>query len=294
VMRRSFSAMTIANLPAWRGAALALAVLAWVGPASAEDAVPQNDMLNATLWMQRAVEYKANSLAVFTLARIRLDQALADQNWTGAPAEQTGAYQNLPPAVILDVDETILDNSLFQAWQLLNDKTFDSKMWTKFVNAEVSTAIPGALEFAKYAEGKGVKVFYVSNRTAEEKEGTRKNMERLGFPMGGNVDTFLMSRERPDWTSAKGTRRAYVAKDYRVLLCLGDNFGDFVDSYRGSEAERLKVFENNRERWGREWIMLANPTYGSFESAPFGHDFKVPVEQQRKAKRDVLESWAGP
>jgi acid phosphatase len=75
---------------------------------------------------------------------------------------------------------------------------------------------------------------------------------------------------------------------------LGDNFGDFVDSYRGSEAERLKVYEDNKARWGREWIMLANPTYGSFESAPFGHDYKKSPDEQRKAKRDVLDPWKGP
>jgi acid phosphatase len=119
-------------------------------------------------------------------------------------------------------------------------------------------------------------------------------MERLGFPTGGNVDTFLMTKDRPEWTSAKGTRRAFVAKDYRVLLNLGDNFGDFVDSYRTSEEERLKIFEANMERWGREWIMLANPTYGSFESAPFGHDYKKTPDDQRKAKRSVLQPWSGP
>ena len=84
--------------------------------------------------------------------------------------------------------------------------------------AQIAGAIQGAVEFAKYADAKGVKVFYVSNRTAEEEEPTRKNMERLGFPMGGNVDVFLMAKKQPDWGSAKGTRRAYVAKDYRVLL----------------------------------------------------------------------------
>ena len=257
-------------------------------------APPPHDLLNATLWMQRSVEYRANSLALFALAKIRLEQALADENWTAAPAEQTGAYQKLPPALIIDLDETVLDNSRFQAWMLLNDKTFAPPIWTKFVNAQVTEAITGAADFLKFAEQKGVKLFYISNRTAEEEEGTRRNVERLGFPMGGNVDTFLMARKQPDWGSAKGTRRAYVAKDYRVLLNLGDNFGDFVDAYRGSEAERLKVFEENRERWGREWIMFANPAYGSFESAPFGHDFKKPVEEQRTAKRSVLEAWSGP
>ena len=74
--------------------------------------------------MQRSVEYKANSLAIFALAKIRLDQALADKSWTGAPVEQTGAYQDLPPALILDLDETLIDNSRFQAWMIMNDKVF--------------------------------------------------------------------------------------------------------------------------------------------------------------------------
>jgi 5'-nucleotidase (lipoprotein e(P4) family) len=273
-----------------RRAALGATLLA-LGATATLAQTPQNDLLNATLWMQRSVEYKANSLAVFALAKMRLDQALADKKWTGAPVEQTGNYQDLPPALILDADETLIDNSRYQVWMLLNDKTFAPKTWTDFVNSNESEAMPGALDFLKYADSKGVKLFYVSNRTAEEEAGTRVNFERLGFPMSGNVDTFLFARKKPDWGSAKGTRRAFVAKDYRVLLMLGDNFGDFTDAYRGSEAERLKAFEDNKERWGREWIMLANPAYGSFESAPFGHDYKKSAEEQRKAKRDVLQTW---
>jgi len=282
---------TFARMARAAGLGAGLVIL---GAAGATAQAPQNDLLNATLWMQRAVEYKANSLGAFALAKIRLEQALADENWTGAPVEQKDAYQKLPPAVVLDLDETLIDNSRFQAWMVLNDKTFTPEVWTKFVNAQVTEAIPGAVEFTKFAESKGVKVFYISNRTAEEEASTRANMERLGFPMGGNVDVFLMTKKRPDWTSAKGTRRAFVARDYRVLLNLGDNFGDFVDAYRTSEAERMKVFEENRERWGREWIMLANPAYGSFESAPFGHDYKKSADEQRKAKREALQSWSGP
>jgi 5'-nucleotidase (lipoprotein e(P4) family) len=269
------------------------AALMVAAPALAEDP-PQSDLLNATLWMQRSVEFKATALAGFALAYVRLEQAMADKSWTAAPGEQTGAYQDLPPAVILDIDETLLDNSGYQAWMVLNNTTFDPKTWNQFVKAEIATPIPGAVEFSKFVESKGVKVFYISNRTGEEEEATRRNMERYGFPMGGNVDTFLMSRERPDWTSAKSTRRAHVAKDYRVLLNIGDNFGDFHDSYRGSEAERLKVFEENKARWGREWIMIANPSYGSFESAPFNHDYKQSREAQRTAKRGALQPWKGP
>ena len=268
------------------------AAVAAIAPASAAD-LPQNDVLNATLWMQKSVEYKANTIAVFTLAKMRLDQALADESWTAAPVEQTGKFQELPPAIIADLDETLLDNSAYQAWTIEHDTGFSSKTWTQFVKAEISTAIPGAMDFVKYAESKGVKVFYVTNRTAEEEPATRENMQKLGFPMGGNVDTVLTAKERPDWGSAKGTRRAYIAKDYRILLCLGDNFSDFTDDYRGDEAEREKVFVANTAHWGHDWIMLPNPSYGSFESAPFKHNYKLPAEERRKAKLDALKAWNG-
>lgn len=270
-----------------------IAALLSSGAGRAQD-VPPNDMLLATLWTQRSVEYKGNALTVFALARIRLDEALADKNWTASPAEQKADYQNLPPAVILDIDETLLDNSRFQVWMLRNNQTFSTKTWNQFCAAQISTAIPGAVEFTKYADSKGVKVFYITNRGAETEKDTRENMAKLGFPMGGNVDTFLMQNEKPEWTGAKGTRRAVVTKDYRVLLNIGDNFGDFDDRYRTSDAERQKAFEADMAYWGRQWLVIANPTYGSFDTAPFGHDFKKPREEQRKAKWDALESWAGP
>jgi acid phosphatase len=277
----------------WLAILVLAATLGLAAPAAGQDP-PAHDLLNATLWTQRSVEFKATALAAFALARIRLDQALADPSWTGAPREQGGVYQSLPPAVIVDIDETILDNSAYQAWMLMKDTTFDPKTWNAYVKTVGSLAVPGALEFVKYADGKGVKVFYLSNRTAEEEEATRKNLEALGFPLGKPVDTMLMARKQPDWGSVKGTRRAHVTKSYRVLLNIGDNFGDFVDEFRGSEAERLKVFEEHRDRWGREWIMIANPTYGSFESAPFGHDMKRSNADRRKAKRNALDAWPGP
>src|SRR4051812_2422938 len=124
-----------------KGAAIGLCALAALPiGVRAEDAPAPHDLLNAVLWMQRSVEYKANSLAAFALARIRLDEALADKNWTAAPAEQTGAYQDFPPAVVLDLDETLIDNSKYQVWMVRNDKTFEPT-WTAFVKSETSGAI---------------------------------------------------------------------------------------------------------------------------------------------------------
>ncbi|MBL6946736.1 MAG: hypothetical protein ISR47_08855 [Rhodospirillales bacterium] len=268
-----------------------LAAVLLATPAIAADVAP-NDNLNSTYWTQNSIEFKAHTLAAYQLAKIRLDEALADKNWTAAPAEQTGSYQNLPPAVILDVDETVLDNSMFQAWMVLNDKTFSSKTWGPFVNAVVSRVIPGSLEFTKYADSKGVKVFYVSNRTGDLEEATRKNLEKFGYPMGGNVDTVLLKNERKEWASSKkGVRRAHVTKDYRVLLLMGDNFGDFVDGYKGSPEERLALWETNRSMWGKQWIMISNPTYGSWESGAFGHNYKLSREEQRQNKLDRLQGW---
>ena len=190
-------------------------------------------------------------------------------------------------------NETALDNSPYEVWLLKNNQTFGLKTWNEFCAAQISRAVPGAVEFTKFADSKGVKVFYLTGRGVETEKDTRANMEKLGFPMGGNVDVFMTQRERPDWGGAKSTRRAVVTKDYRVLLNLGDNFGDFDDAYRGSEAQRMAAFQANAERFGREWIMIANPTYGSFDTAPFGHDFKKSRAEQRKAKHDVLQAWQG-
>ena len=125
-----------------RRAALGATLLA-LGASAALAQTPSHDLLNATLWMQRSVEYKANSLAVFALAKMRLDQALADKNWTGAPDEQKGSYQDLPPAIVVDLDETAMDNSRFQAWMVMNDKVFTPKVWTEFCELERLRGNPG-------------------------------------------------------------------------------------------------------------------------------------------------------
>ncbi len=257
----------------------------------AANAAEAHDNLQATLWMQGSVEYAGVTKGAYQLAAVMLDKALADKNWTAGPGEQGGSFAGKPPAVILDVDETVLDNSKFQAWMVINDTFFNPKDWGAFVNSVDSMPIPGSLAFTKYAVSKGVKVFYVSNRTGDLEAATRKNLEKYGYPMGGNVDTVLLKKERDEWASSKKSpRRSHVGKDYRVLLVLGDNFGDFVDGYKGSIAERHALFAKHDAMWGTKWIMLPNPSYGSWESATFGHDYKEP--DQRGKKHEALSAWA--
>ena len=274
-------------------AAACLATTFAVGGALAADPVPQNDLLNATLWVTNSVEYKANAMGEYALAKIRLDEALADKTWTAA-TEQTGDFQDKPPAIILDADETAIDNGAYEAWLIKTGNDYSGKTWGAWVADAEAKAVPGAVDFTKYADSKGVKVFYVTNRSADQEAATRKNMEALGFPMGGNVDTFLMSGEQKDWTSKKGTRRAFIAQNYRILLLLGDNYGDFSDDYGGSEADRLKSFESNAAHIGHDWIFIGNPEYGSFELAPFLSNYKLSPDERRQMKIDALPAWAGP
>ena len=103
---------------------------------------------------------------------------------------------------------------------------------------------------------------------------------------------LLIQRDKPEWsTGAKWSRFAYIAKDYCVLLMLGDRIGDFSDKYNTSPADRDKLFEELKVHFGHDWIMLANPAYGSFESAPHGHNFKLPDDEKRVKTRGALLPW---
>lgn len=265
--------------------------IALAGAAQADSAKPMagaNDNLNATYWMQKSVEYKASTMAAYALAKLRLDQALADKSWT-AVSEPGNGYKDLPPAVILDVDETVLDNSDYQAWMVATGNHFSGKTWDAYVKTETSRVIPGSLDFITYAASKGVTVYYVSNRTGNLEEATRKNLKALGYPIEEAYDTVLLKKEKEEWKSSKkGVRRAHVAKDHRVLLLIGDNLGDFVDGYKG---DRAKEYSSNKSHWGKDWIMLPNPTYGSWEAASFGFDYKKPDDQKRSEKTNKLSIW---
>ncbi len=251
MLRKKYSALLTA-------AALAALTI----PASAADPVPQNDLLNATLWVSNSVEYKANTLATFQLAKIRLDEALGDKNWSAFNQTDAG---DKPVAIIADIDETLFDNGAYENWLIKARTDYSGKTYDAWTKAREAKAVPGAVEFLKYADSKDVKIFYVTNRAASQEEDTRANAEALGFPMGGNVDTFLLNKEKEDWGSTKGTRLAFVAKDYRVLLVLGDNYGDFTDDASGSEADRAASLEKNMAHIAHDWIFIANPEYGSFE-----------------------------
>jgi len=250
---------------------------------------PTNEVLHSVLWMQTAVEYRALALQTFRLAGDRVEEALRDPSWTALPELQTNL--DLPPAVIVDVDETVLDNTYYEARQIRGGTTFNAVTWKAWVDEANATAVPGALEFAKKAAERGVTVFYVTGRKADEEGPTRRNLIALGFPVDESRDTILVRGERPEWDSSdKGPRRQHVASEFRVLLLVGDDLGDFVSNSRSSIGERDRVFDERQALWGTKWIVLPNPTYGSWVGAILGNRSGLTIDEERRAKYDALES----
>lgn len=218
---------------------------------------------NETLWASDSAEYTAVALQTFEGASLALVAALNDPEWT-ACLEQEDGYQSLPAAIIVDLDETILDNRPFQVRLVREELAFDETHWTEWVREGRAEAVPGAIEFLMEAGRQGVEIFFITNRSHDVEEETRKNLERLGVPVEEVPDTVLTKSERPEWTSDKTNRRRLVAASYRVLLLLGDDLDDFVSSPSESRESRQATALANREMWGAKWFVLPNPLYGGW------------------------------
>ena len=227
----------------------------------------RNPLLYSVVWLQTSGEYRALSLQAFSAAESALARAVADPNWTAA-AEQPTAPAGLPPAVIVDIDETMLDNSPFEARLIEDGGSFTPETWAAWVEERSADPIPGAVEFARHAAARGVTMIYVSNRDAEGETATRDNLIRLGFPVSDQVDTVLLRGEREEWKeSDKGTRRAWVAERYRIIAMIGDDLGDFLPNARVSREQREAMVDRYRDWWGTRWFVIPNPMYGSWETS---------------------------
>lgn len=234
-----------------------------------------HERLHGTLFMQTAAEYDTLCRVAYNQARASLDAALKDNSWTAA-IEQGAGYDNLPVALIVDLDETILDNSRFQG-RLTKDRiAYNDALWNDWVKKHEAGAIPGAVEFLEYAASRGVVVFYITNRNADEESDTRANLAALSLPLPQSPDVVL-ARGENGWTSSdKSARRAEVAKHYRILLLIGDDLGDFTTGAKDMPANRLALASSHAKMWGSRWILLPNAQYGSWESALYDHDFSLP------------------
>ena len=275
--------------------ALAMLVACTGGPRpeagpTASPSPSAHEGLNATLWVQTAAEYYGAAMQSYALAERMLEEGLADPGWSASLEQLSdGGFAERPPAVILDVDETVLDNSAFQARLIEDGGEYSTAIWNDWVREEKATPLPGALEFTLEAASRGVAVYYVTNRRAVVEEATRANLARYGFPLSEAEDR-LLTRGEIDDLGDKTARRRHVAERYRILLLIGDNLGDFASEVDVGVDERAAIATDHAAFWGRRWIVLPNPQYGSWEGALFGFDYALDPARRLALKRSMLET----
>lgn len=236
-----------------------------------DNSVQAQSML-AVLYAQSSAEYEANNLQTFAGAKLALEKALVNKNWTAA-IEQKEDFSEKPPAVILDIDETVLNNIPFQARAIIKGESYPNG-WVEWMLEEASTSVAGVSEFLKYADSKGIKIFYVTNRIAIAEEATRNNLKKLGLPFDSDRDVLLMKNEN-GWTSDKVSRRELIAQDYRILLLIGDQLGDFIslDEATTGMDSRKEIAAKYEEMWGKKWFMITNPIYGRWEASIYNNEY---------------------
>ena len=244
----------------------------------------QKQSLLAVLFKRTSAEYKANTFQAYASAQRNIDKALADKSWT-ALLNQKNGYQSLPPAVILDIDETVLDNSEHQVRSIKNGTNYPVG-WKEWVSEESAGALPGVKEYLSYAYSKGVKIFYVTNRTHDLEEYTRNNIKALGLPLDNDRDVLLMKNEK-GWASDKTSRRDLIKKDFRVIQIFGDQLDDFISMEETATSidSRKALIDKYASMWGEKWYMLINPMYGEWEEALYEHCWSCFPEQSDRVNQ---------
>ena len=248
---------------------------------------PRSDTYINGVVYQESAEVAGLQYQAYQLARVRLDERIADQ--------KAGKYEK-PIAIISDIDDTLASDCNYMAGVLLNDPTWDNTHWDGYYYALASTsnvAIPGAVEFCNYAKDQGVEVFYITNRLYDQVDITVAQLERLGFP---NADKEHVQVCNEEGSSNKDERRANVQANYDVVMYMGDNIGDFTSAFKremGSIARtEMASAPEYKDKWGVEWIVLPNATYGDYCGAAWNNDKSLDAAGRAAAVRDLVNHYA--
>ena len=235
---------------------------------------PSHYMQLAVAWYQTAAETRALCYQAFNTARMSLDMIL-----------QT-APKDKPLAVIFDIDETLLDNSPYQAACIIDGYSYPNN-WGKWIEFAMAEPIPGAIDFVKYVDSRGVDIFYVSNRKSHNMIATIENMNKYDFPQV--KETNILLREK---SSNKEERRSKIMETHHIIMLVGDNMGDFNElCTKKSIDERFAETDKMQNDFGRKYIVLPNPMYGSWEGAMYNNDYSYSAEQKDSLRNTVLKRF---
>jgi len=231
--------------------------------------------LNAVLWQQRSGEYRALCYQAFAIAKMKLTEKIALHR-----------KDEMPLAIVTDIDETVLDNSPQQASDILHHSTYTEANWKDWTSRAEAAALPGAVAFFQYADKMGIQCFYVSNRRPEERSATIKNLIIAGFPQADSVHVLLK-----DTNSDKEYRRLQIKQHYNIALLLGDNLNDFDKMfYQQPSYTRCNLVRDNNDLFGDVFIILPNAMYGDWESAIWNGK-KISSQESDKAKHEALYEY---
>lgn len=235
-----------------------------------------NNLTMAMAWKQTAAEYRALYHQGFNIARLQVELALTKRGTNGKPL-----------AIISDVDETLLLANDYWGYLISQGQDFfDDAIWDSWVPENRAVASPGALEFLEFCQNNGVEVFYVTNR--DQGEATNRlaleNLSAVGFPFVDNQHLRVLRG-----SSNKEGVQQQIGEQYEVVVLLGDNLNDFARKYYSTDVEqRLDLMEQDKNRYGQDYILFPNPTDGHWIRAIFG-DSEPPASDEN---RSVLKEAA--
>jgi len=231
-------------------------VAAPVAPAPAGPAADDN--LNAVAWSQTAIEHDLLYVQTYRDAQMQLLKALKDPRWDAlSKDDRIAPLKGLKPAVVLDVDETALDNSPYQARLIQSGGEYNEADWAAWCKEEAARALPGAVEFTQFAAKHGIAVIFISNRAKDLDSVTLDNLRQVGFPVSGpeaflGLGTFVEGCEQIG--TEKGCRRQLISRKYRVLMQVGDQIGDFADVIAINKFDKrgsLDALRDVKKQWRR-------------------------------------------
>ena len=263
---------------------------------------PQHDRRPplAELWVQTSAEYKALCYQTYTAASHQFD-AWAPYLKKRADGKAYLDNSQKPLAIILDLDETVVDNSGFQAFSVKTGAKYNPFLWNAWVefqgiNASAGRMVPGATEFLNKMKDMGVTPIFISNRTVGQEAPTIKVLQRAGLDLT-DIENRVLLREIGDGEERqareviaeesldpnsklaqevlegegkKEARRRRIRRKYDVLAYFGDVHGDFepflemADTTQRVFEQRQNAADKHRANWGNTWFILPNPMYGSW------------------------------
>lgn len=231
--------------------------------------------ISSIIWYQKSAEAKALYLQGYNIATSRLVEI----------RKENPNQKNM--AVVLDIDETILDNSPFQATLAYSYMNYNKRLWNDWTSQKNAELLPGVERFFTVADSLGFEIFLVSNRYNSEKEVTFDNLRQFTLP-GLKIANILL---RDDYESSKKERRDSILSRYSIELLLGDNLGDFDDVFDTKTLEeRDDKVRKMSDKFGSKFIVFPNPMYGTWDEMMFRNmDGEQTAKNKSKIRKESLK-----